>query len=232
MNYKLLVLGALLCLCVPATQGAPYYPGASYAPVGPIQGRGMGPPWVMPQTQRPSQRPTQAKKATTPEGLLKEGVGKLIGFIRQARSQGQPINPPMAMAFLDQEIAPYFDFGYMAKVAAGPIYSRLNDRQKVHLENKLKTRFLTTLARNLGSYSDQQIRYLPPRMSADGKELDLNVWLMQAQGYPTKLRFRLYRSAQGWKVFDVVANNTSAVIYYRNYLRRTMQRQGPGWLTG
>ncbi len=49
-----------------------------------------------------------------------------------------------------------------------------------------------------------------------------------AQGMPSELDFRLYRGNDGWKVFDVVANGSSAVVYYRDYFRNAFRRGGPG----
>ena len=53
-----------------------------------------------------------------------------------------------------------------------------------------------------------------------------------AGGYPAELDFRLYRGTDGWKVFDVVANGSSALVYYRDYFRNSMRRGGPGGAPG
>ena len=51
------------------------------------------------------------------------------------------------------------------------------------------------------------------------------VRISKQNGYPVKLEFRFYKGAQGWKIFDVVANRTSAVVYYRRYFNQ----QNPGF---
>jgi phospholipid transport system substrate-binding protein len=48
------------------------------------------------------------------------------------------------------------------------------------------------------------------------------VAILQASGYPANLDFRFYRGKTGWKVFDVAANGSSALTYYRQYFARKM----------
>lgn len=157
------------------------------------------------------------------DATLKEGVQKLIGFINQARANGGKGNPTVMLAFLNREIAPYFDFEYMARYAAGGHWRRMNPQQRSKLVSTIRSQFFTALAGNLSGYQSQRIRYFAPRSSTNGKEVDLNVWVMQQGAGPIKLKFRLYKSANGWKVFDVAANNNSAVMYYRRQVRQFLR---------
>ncbi len=59
--------------------------------------------------------PAQAP-AATPAAILKEGVNKLTAYIRSGGQQ----NRRQAMGYLERNIAPYFDFAYMTRWAAGP----------------------------------------------------------------------------------------------------------------
>ncbi len=208
MKKQVLALCAFLSLSASTTQAAPFYPPS-------------------PGTAPPQLQPSDMAYAAA---MAEEGVEKLIGFIRHMRAQGNRLDSASAMAFLDREITPYFDFANMARWAAGATYRQLNARQRVRLQNKLKTMFYTTLANNLGSYRNQRTRFFPPRPSANGNELIVSVWLEQPPAYPIKLDFRFYHSAQEWKVYDVVANNTSAVMYYRQYFQRMTRQHGLRWL--
>jgi phospholipid transport system substrate-binding protein len=158
--------------------------------------------------------------AAEPAALLRQGITSLTRFIQSGTVQDQAT----AMAFLKNTIAPYFDFAYMARWSAGPAWRNMPDDQKIRLEEQITSAFLATLARNLSTYSNQQIRYFTPRGQRDN-DIRVNAWIMQPQGQPTRLEFRFYRSASGWKVFDVKANGNSAVIHYRNRFRQ-MYRTG------
>lgn len=174
--------------------------------------------------------PPQPQAPVGAQDLLQEGIYKLINYIQQARAQGIQIRPEMALEFLDQEITPYFDFAYMARWAGGRTYARLSAEGKAMLEAKIKRMFYTTLASRLMSYEDQQLRFSAPQRGRDSKELSLPVILEQPGGLNIKLNFRMYLSSEGWKVFDVVANGTSAALHYRSHIRNMVRRYGQDWL--
>ena len=157
-----------------------------------------------------------------PGQVLREGMGKLLKFMRQSDRPNQQA----IAAFLQSEIAPYFDFAYMSQWVAGPMNRRMNDQQRMELAQSVKQMLLSTLAKRLTSYENQDVRFYPPRRAGEN-EVKVRVAILQAGGYPANLDFRFYRSVNGWKVFDVAANGSSALSYYRQHFSRKMSaRQG------
>ena len=110
-----------------------------------------------------------------------------------------------------------------AIVFCGP---RLNRRDA--LASSLEARFLGTLASKLSKYSGQQVRFFRPRRGARGS-VNVTVGIQRHGSYPSKLQFRMYRSGDDWKIYDVVANGRSAVAFYRQQSRREQMpgRYGP-----
>lgn len=187
-----------LVLCASGTVGAqPYYLGQGAAP----------------GTAREVQQPD-------PVRLLKAGLGKLIAF---AGARERPSERQIA-TFLDREIAPYFDFAYMARWAGGQMWRSMTPDQRRSFESQLQRQFLGTLAERLTSYDGQQVKVLRARRGR-GNEVVVGVAVQKPSGYPARLDFRFYPSSEGWKVFDVSANGSSAVMYYRNLFNR-LTRQG------
>ena len=59
----------------------------------------------------------------TPDQIVRTGVDRLTGFVL-----GVPeVTPDSLGAFLSHEIAPLFDFRYMARWAAGSYWRRLDE---------------------------------------------------------------------------------------------------------
>ena len=165
-----------------------------------------------------------------PAAILRRGLDSLISF---ADRENEPSNREIGL-FLEQEIAPYFDFAYMARWVAGQAWQNMNMEQRARLEQRLAQKFLGTLAERLTAFGGQQVRVLRPR-ARKGNEVDVAVAVQNPGGYPARLNFRFYRSKQGWKVFDVAANGNSAVAYYRQNFKRMMRRgmaAGPGFPGG
>jgi phospholipid transport system substrate-binding protein len=164
-------------------------------------------------TQHPMRAPQMEQAG--PDQVLREGMGKLLKYIRQTERP----NRQAIAAFLQSEIAPYFDFAYMSNWVAGPMNRRMNDMQRKELAQSIKQMLLTTLAERLTSYENQDVRFFPARRAGQN-EVKMRVAILQAGGYPANLDFRFYRSSDGWKVFDVAANGSSALTYYRQYFSR------------
>ena len=87
--------------------------------------------------------PSQAETGT-PAAILKEGVNKLTAFIRSGGAQ----NREQAMAYLEKDIAPYFDFAYMTRWSAGPAWRQMSPAQRAEMQQTIATSFLTTLAQS------------------------------------------------------------------------------------
>jgi phospholipid transport system substrate-binding protein len=202
MKDKVIALLLILLTSVSVTATA-----APYTPYTPYSGEYHGMP--------------PKAEAGTPAALLKEGVTKLTSFIRTGGGQDRA----QAIAYLEKEIAPYFDFAYMTRWAAGPAWREMNPSQRAEMQQTLTSSFLTTLAQKLTTYTNQPIRYFTPR--GHGKdEVTVSAWITQPVGYPTKLDFRFYKARDGWKVFDVKADGNSAVVYYRDQFRNMYRYSG------
>ena len=169
----------------------------------------------------PNNPQNTAANVSEPGIIVKTGIEKLTRFIRSGQAQDRAT----AMAFLETEVAPYFDFKYMTRWAAGPAWRSMSPEQRARMQSKLTNAFMTTLVQKLTSYTNQPIRYFTPR-GQGSNDVSVSAWIMQPNGIPTKLDFRFYRSEEGWKIFDVKAAGNSAVVYYRKMFRN-MHRQTP-----
>ncbi len=185
---------------------------AGNAQAQPAYGYGPGPSPYGPVPYGPSARVDPAADAAA---VLREGLDKLLAFLDQEEKP----NKLQVAAYLDKEMAPYFDFARMAKWIAGPRFANMTGEQREAMVASLEARFLSALALKVANYKGQQIRFLRPGMSRRGT-VSVSVGILRPGSYPSKLDFRMYKSDDGWKVYDVVANGRSAVAYYRAEFNR------------
>jgi phospholipid transport system substrate-binding protein len=162
----------------------------------------------------PPYYPTPQAESSVPATIVKAGITKLTTFIQS----GGALDRAQARTFLEVEVAPYFDFAYMTRWAAGPAWRNMSPEQRASMQGQLTKAFMTTLVQKLTTYTNQPIRYFTPR--GQGKnDVSVGAWIMQPNGIPTKLEFRFYKSKNGWKIFDVKAAGSSAVVHYRNQFK-------------
>jgi phospholipid transport system substrate-binding protein len=145
-------------------------------------------------------------------------MDKLIAYLGQKDAP----NKLQAAAFLDREIAPYFDFAYMAQWVAGPAWAGMGEQDRKALTARIESNFLSSLATQMAQYDGQQVRDLRPRPGPGGS-VKVPVGIMRPGAYPAKLTFRMYRAAEGWKVYDVETNGRSVAAYFRTQLEQSRQ---------
>lgn len=164
-----------------------------------------------------------------PAQVLSRGIDRLTGFLIGARDP----TPEAISAFLSDEIAPYFDFTYMAAWAAGPYHRHLDEEQRALLGARLEQLFLGALARNLGSFSQPlpRIDLYRPRPGRSAGETIVPARVIFASGFAVRLDFRFYWTGTAWRIFDVAANGASAVAWYRRYFGDVLKRSGPDGLS-
>jgi len=159
-------------------------------------------------------------QAQTPQVLVHQGVAKLRKFL----AQGKGRDNSALSAFVASEIAPYFDFDYMTKWALGPAWRSMPAHARTQAASRLQGHFLKSLAQKVGDARFTRVNIGRSYRGNSRNELIVPLTVYRQRGPATRLNFRFYRAKSGWKVFDISANGQSAVVFYRGYFRRIMQR--------
>ncbi|MEJ1296224.1 MAG: ABC transporter substrate-binding protein [Candidatus Sedimenticola sp. (ex Thyasira tokunagai)] len=164
---------------------------------------------------------SQEKKGS-PALILERGVNDLIRFMRQSGARDRQ----QLMEFVEKRVVPHFDFSHMAKLSTGRQWRRMGEKRRDRVVNRLKDEFLGVMVQRLSGYSGQGARVVGVRRTGE-KEVAVAVMLENPQGYPARLGFKLHRNDTGWKVFDVSANGSSAVMHYRQQFRQMLRSRRP-----
>lgn len=169
----------------------------------------------------------RAVRPVAPDDIVSRGVDRLTGFLLGVPS----VTPESLGGFLSVEIAPLFDFDYMAEWAGGRYWRRLDESERSRLAATLERLFLGALARNLGTYVEPlpQVDVYPARRTSD-TSAQVHARVGGDDGRHVRLEFRFYLDDDAWRIYDVVANGASAVAYYRRYFRDLLRRHGPAAL--
>jgi len=175
---------------------------------------------AQPRAQQNTPAPRQQNQANNPAVLIQAADKKLKSFL----SSKQATNPKMLRAFLENEIIPGINFKFMMRSVAGPFLSRMSPADLQEFQGKLKENFTATLARHLGSFdANAQVQIGSAKMRRENEAV-VNTRVFRSNSHPIRLDFRLMRDANSWKIIDVQANGSSAIVYYRNFFRNQLRR--------
>ncbi|MBT7307008.1 MAG: ABC transporter substrate-binding protein [Gammaproteobacteria bacterium] len=209
------LLGTLLIL--PVAEAQDYN---RYGYRGQMPGNSYGSPYKPPAPMRRYQPIQQA----TPDRLLRQGVEQTFAYLRRVGST----DLSNVLDYVNKELGPYFDFDHMTRLAAGKMVKELDDAQLKKLSGKLQEMFMGALGQQIATYAytNHRVTFYPAKRSRFGKEVSVAARITHPRGFPVKITFRFHPTDKGWKIYDVAANNNSAVMYYRKQLAMIAQRYG------
>jgi phospholipid transport system substrate-binding protein len=154
-----------------------------------------------------------------PSHWVRVSMAKLLAFLNNQKG-----NPDVGrrdaslMVFLAEDIAPFFDFYLMTKWVGGANLLEMNPARRMQFKQTVQQDFLATFADRLINYTEQAVHLVSIR-HIKAEYCVVSIEIDNPKGFPAKLDFRLHRDRSGWKIFDVVANGSSAVLYYRGLLK-------------
>ncbi|MBE9563844.1 MAG: ABC transporter substrate-binding protein [Proteobacteria bacterium] len=180
--------------------------------------------YTQPNTQPKTQ---QTVTPSDPAYIIHTTLKRITTF----SSNSDKVNPENLRGFIEREIIPHFDFDNMSHWITGRYASNMGDKDKAEFQRSLRETFLSSLAKHLGSFDakNTRIRFYPARYRG-AAEAFVSTSIYRPDTSPVRLDFRMKQSGSDWKIIDVKANGSSAVLYYRRHFMsqlRSYQRRSP-----
>lgn len=154
------------------------------------------------------------QQLNSPTHVIKTTLGKVTAF----SSNSNKVNPVKLRGFIENKIIPHFDFDNMSHWITGRYANNMSEKDKTDFQRSLRETFLSSLAKHLGSFDakNTQFRFYPARYRGPG-EAFVSTSVYRPNMPNVRLDFRMRKNGNDWKIIDVKANGSSAVIYYRRH---------------
>jgi phospholipid transport system substrate-binding protein len=156
-----------------------------------------------------------------PDAMVRQGVTEVLAEIKK-----NP-DPKALQAFAEQRLLSQFDFAAMTRLATGRAWRQATDAQKKALENAFRTllvrTYTTALSQVTGHYT---VEVKPAVTGAGDSDAVVKTLVKGSDRPPVPIDFRLSRTGEGWKVYDVVVENLSLVTNYRSSFQSEISRGG------
>lgn len=178
------------------------------------------------QYYRPGTALLPPANSRSPAEMLEHSIKKVLAFLARPKE----VSLEQITFFLKQEIAPHFDFEYMARWVAGRYYRMMSPDQQMAFTETFSELFITTFVQKLSNYQN----YPPVVKNFKSKRIGEDQALASARilrenGGSIQVDFKFLKTQAGWKVVDVSANGVSALFYYRGFfndqIRKRAQQQ-------
>jgi phospholipid transport system substrate-binding protein len=160
----------------------------------------------------------------TPDGLVKYVVEDVMSIIKSDKAiqsgDFRKIN-----ALVDQKILPYSDFQKTTRLAMGRNWPKATPAQQALITQEFKTLLIRIYGGALAQVKDQKIQYKPLRASADDTDVIVRTAVV-GKGEPIQLDYRLEKTGNTWRVYDINILGAWLIESYRNQFNDQVSKGG------
>ena len=129
---------------------------------------------------------------------------------------------------VDEMILPYVNFEKTTRLAAGRNWREASPEQRVALSNAFRGTLARTYSGAFTKVNDStSIKTLPFRGDANANDVVVKSQVMQrANSQPFALDYRLEKTPQGWKIYDINVENIWLIENYRTQFTQQINQSG------
>ena len=172
----------------------------------------------------------QAQDVKPPDALIKEVSTDVLDTVKSDPSF-KAGDVQKVMSLVDTKVMPYVDFQRMTSAAVGRYWRQATPEQQKRLQDEFKILLVRTYSGALAQVKDQTVQLKPMRASPEDTEVVVRTEV-RGKGDPVQLDYRLEKTPQGWKIYDVNVLGVWLVENYRNSFAQEIGANGIDGLIG
>jgi phospholipid transport system substrate-binding protein len=162
---------------------------------------------------------------TPPDVLARTTTQEVITILKQDKEL-QRGNLARVHQLVEAKILPNFDFNRMTQLVLGRHWPRASAKQKQELVTEFRNLLVRTYSSSLTAFTDQTIEFKPLTMKPEDTDVTVRSEILQPGGQPIPINYSFYKTAFGWKVYDVTIDGVSLVTNYRSSFASTIRQSG------
>ncbi|HRK77984.1 MAG TPA: ABC transporter substrate-binding protein [Thiobacillus sp.] len=160
-----------------------------------------------------------------PDVLARTTTQEVLAILKQDKDI-QSGNQSRVYQLVEAKILPNFDFNRMTQLAVGKHWPRATAKQKQELVTEFRNLLVRTYSSSLTAFTNQTVEFKPLAMKPDETDVTVRSEIRQPGGQPIPIDYSMYKTAFGWKVYDVAIDSVSLVTNYRASFSSTIRQNG------
>lgn len=159
-----------------------------------------------------------------PDELVKRVSNEVLEAARADKSiQAGDVNKVMAL--VETKVMPHVNFQRMTSSAVGRYWRQASPDQQKRLQDEFKVLLVRTYSGALAQVREQTVQLKPLRAAAGDAEVLVRTEI-RGKGDPIQLDYRLEKSGDTWKIYDVNVMGIWLVENYRNTFAQEISAGG------
>ncbi|WP_420957014.1 MlaC/ttg2D family ABC transporter substrate-binding protein [Burkholderia gladioli] len=161
---------------------------------------------------------------SNPQALIKTATEQVLNEVRTQSIKPNDIG--RVTDIVNRDILPYVDFRRTTQIVMGRNWRAATPDQQQQVIEQFKMLLIRTYAGALAQLKpDQQIQYPPFRADPGATDVVVRT-LAQTNGQPAQIDYRLYKSPQGWRVYDLNVLGAWLIQTYQQQFNEKIQQSG------
>ena len=164
-----------------------------------------------------------AGAADTPDALVKSTADDVLSIIRTTKDK------KALRDAAEKKVLPHFDFRAMTQLAVGRYWREATPAQQKALEDAFRQLLVNTYTASLSvaATGKESVEVKPAEAKPGDNDVVVRTLVRTPnRPQPIPVDYRMTRSGEGWKVYDVIVENLSLVTNYRSSFASEIQRSG------
>lgn len=137
-----------------------------------------------------------------PDQLVKRVSTDVIDSVK-ADKDIQAGNRNKIMDLVNSKILPYVDAQKMTQQAAGRYWRQATPEQQKQLSDEFRTLLVYTYSGALAQIKNETVEFKPFRADPADTDVEVQSQVNMPRGEPITLNYRLSKTPQGWKIYDI-----------------------------
>lgn len=161
----------------------------------------------------------------SPETLVRQVTEDVLAAIKSDKAL-QAGDKQKALALAEQKVLPLVDFAEMTRLAAGRSWNTATPDQRERLTTAFRTMLVRTYANAIDTYRGQTMKVDAARVSPDPNEATVRNRYLSPGRTATIIDYSMRKTAEGWKIYDIVVEGVSLALTYRAQFTEAAQSGG------
>lgn len=160
-----------------------------------------------------------------PDVLVKRISTDVIDTVK-ADKDIQAGNRNKVMELVNAKILPYVDADKMTALAAARFWRQATPDQQKRLSEEFRTLLVYTYSGALSQIKNETIEFKPLRAAPTDTDIEVRSQVKVARGEPINLNYRVFKSPQGWKIYDINVMGAWLVETYKGTFAAEINKSG------
>ena len=160
-----------------------------------------------------------------PEQIVADSAQRMLTELSAHRSTYAK-DPAKLDHLVATVLLPNFDTNYAAQLVLGPAWRTATPQQRTQFVSAFYHSLLHNYGAALVDFTANRFRILPYRGSPNATEATVRTTVLRENGEKVPVDFRLHRTPDGWKAWDVVIEGISYVQSFRTDFASEIDQKG------